>query len=195
MAVTKGPFLSMSARGQVGKTLVAFVWKGLNVMRSHVVPANPNTTLQSDHRARWTACVYVWRNTFTNAVERTAWNLAALTSSLAESGFNSAMRAMVNRVKTDPDASFTLSAANAADYKANFTMKNIDDGAQGDEAGDFEVWSGSSPGSLLKIGTGTIAAGVILTPALSAAIAVRYVQLIKDAQPRSGIEKITTKLA
>jgi hypothetical protein len=181
----------MSARGQVGKTLVAFVWKGLNVMRSHVVPANPNTAAQATHRTLWTDCVYVWRNTFTNTAMRTAWNLAALTSSLAESGFNAAMRAMVKICASNADASFALSAAAGAAYIVNFTMKNADDGATGDEAGNFEVWSGTAPGSLLNVGNATIAAGVAATPALGAAGGVRYVQLIKDSQPRSGICKIT----
>lgn len=191
MAVVKAPFLSMSARGQIGKTVVAFVWKGLNVMRTHVVPANPNTALQAAHRTLWTACVYVWRNTFTNTLMRTAWNLTALTSSLAQSGFNCAMSAMMKIVAANPDGSFALSATAAAAYKVTFVMKNADDGAVGDEAGDFEVWSGTAPGSLLKIGVGTIAAGDILTPALGVAGGVRYVKLLKDAQDRSGICKIT----
>lgn len=191
MAVVKAPFLSMSARGQVGKTVVAFVWKGLNVMRQHVVPSNPNTAAQSAHRALWTACVYVWRNTFTNADMRTAWNLTALASSLAQSGFNCAMSAMMGIVKTNADGSFALSAAAAAAYKATFVMKNADDGATGDEAGNFDVWSGTASGSLLKVGVGTIAAGEILTPALGAAGGIRYVKLVKDGQDRSGICKIT----
>jgi hypothetical protein len=181
----------MSARGQVGKTVVAFVWKGLNVMRQHVVPANPNTLAQSTHRDLWTACVYVWRNTFTNALMRTAWNLSALASSAAQSGFNVAMSAMMKIAKSNADASFALSCAAAAAYKATFDMKNIDDGATGDEAGNFDVWSGISSGSLLKIGTGTIAAGSILTPALGAAGGERYVKLVKDGEDRSGICKIT----
>jgi hypothetical protein len=181
----------MGASGQIGKTLVAFTWKGLNVMRGHVVPANPRTQAQQDHRNIWKACVYVWRNTFNVTIMRTAWNLAALVSGIAQSGFNIAMQAMVKMALTNPDASFATTCVATTAYKANFTMKNIDDGATGDEAGDFAVWSGTAAGSLLSIGVGTITAGVILTPALGIAGGVRYVQIRKDDYARSGVCKIT----
>lgn len=50
MAKLKAPLLSFGASGQIAKSLVYFAWKGLNVVRQHVVPANPNTASQQTQR-------------------------------------------------------------------------------------------------------------------------------------------------
>ena len=50
MAKLKAPLLSLGASGQIGKSIVFFPWKGLDVAREYVVPANPQTTLQITQR-------------------------------------------------------------------------------------------------------------------------------------------------
>jgi hypothetical protein len=50
MAKLNAPLLSFGASGQIGKSLVFFPWKGLNVARQYVVPTNPNTVPQQDQR-------------------------------------------------------------------------------------------------------------------------------------------------
>lgn len=57
MAKLKGPLFSLGASQQLGKTLVYFAWKGINVVREYVVPSNPKTALQTAHRAHLTAAV------------------------------------------------------------------------------------------------------------------------------------------
>ena len=57
MAKLKAPLLSLGASGQLGKTIVHFNWKGLNVVREYVVPTNPNTSGQSTQRGYVTAAV------------------------------------------------------------------------------------------------------------------------------------------
>lgn len=57
MAKLKGPLFSLGASQQLAKTLVYFNWKGLNVVREYVVPANPKTTLQITQRGYITAAV------------------------------------------------------------------------------------------------------------------------------------------
>lgn len=47
MAKLTGPLLSIGARGQIGKTLVAAEWKGQKYMRQYVIPANPRTSEQT----------------------------------------------------------------------------------------------------------------------------------------------------
>lgn len=46
MAKVKSPILSISARGQIGKSQVYGSWRGVAYARQHVTPANPNTTAQ-----------------------------------------------------------------------------------------------------------------------------------------------------
>jgi len=57
MAKLKAPLMSLGASGQLGKALVFFPWKGLNVVREFVIPSNPQTTLQNAQRAWLRAAV------------------------------------------------------------------------------------------------------------------------------------------
>lgn len=50
MAKLTGPLFSLSASGSIADTLTYFTWKGLNIVRQRVVPANPNTALQQTQR-------------------------------------------------------------------------------------------------------------------------------------------------
>jgi hypothetical protein len=56
VAKLKGPLFSLGASQKLGDTLVYFTWKGLNVVRSHVIPANPKTAAQLVQRGYITAC-------------------------------------------------------------------------------------------------------------------------------------------
>jgi len=47
MAKVKGPLLSLSASGQIGKAIVFGDWRGVKYARQHVTPANPQTTAQT----------------------------------------------------------------------------------------------------------------------------------------------------
>lgn len=57
MAKLKAPLLSLGATQQLGKTLVYFPWKGLNVVREYIIPANPKTSGQTTQRGYITAAV------------------------------------------------------------------------------------------------------------------------------------------
>lgn len=57
MAKLKGPLFSLGATQQLGKALVFFGWKGLDVVREYVIPANPKTALQVTQRGYLTAAV------------------------------------------------------------------------------------------------------------------------------------------
>lgn len=51
MAKLKGPLFSLRASGALGKALVYFGWKGLNVVRTWVMPSNPQTAAQVTQRS------------------------------------------------------------------------------------------------------------------------------------------------
>ncbi|MBA7576224.1 hypothetical protein ES708_18063 [subsurface metagenome] len=57
MAKLKGPLFSLGASQQLGKALVYFSWRGLNVVREYVIPSNPKTTLQTTQRGYLTNAV------------------------------------------------------------------------------------------------------------------------------------------
>lgn len=50
MAKLKGPLFSLGATQKLGGALVYFPWKGLNVVREYVIPANPRTDAQTTQR-------------------------------------------------------------------------------------------------------------------------------------------------
>jgi len=50
MAKVTGPLFSVSASGKFAQALVYSSWKGSNVVRELVVPANPQTGAQGDRR-------------------------------------------------------------------------------------------------------------------------------------------------
>jgi len=52
MAKVTGPLYSMSASGKLADAMVYFGWKGVNVVRGWVKPANPQSTKQGDQRIR-----------------------------------------------------------------------------------------------------------------------------------------------
>lgn len=50
MAKVTGPLFSIEARGAVAKAMVHFPWKGINVVRGWVTPANPQSAAQGNAR-------------------------------------------------------------------------------------------------------------------------------------------------
>jgi len=50
VAKLKAPLMSLGASGAIGEALVYFPWKGLNVVREYVIPANPRTSGQTTQR-------------------------------------------------------------------------------------------------------------------------------------------------
>ncbi len=57
LAKLKAPLLSLGASGKIADAIVYFPWKGLNVAREYVIPANPKTTRQVTQRGYLTAAV------------------------------------------------------------------------------------------------------------------------------------------
>lgn len=88
MAKTQAPFLSLGAKGQLAKTIVASTWKGIKTMRQYVVPANPRTTAQVAHRTLFGDVVALWKSFITTPADISAWNRLALQSGKPQSGFN-----------------------------------------------------------------------------------------------------------
>jgi len=57
VAKLKAPLLSLGASGALGRSLVFFGWKGLDVVREYVIPANPKTDPQILQRSYLTEAV------------------------------------------------------------------------------------------------------------------------------------------
>lgn len=192
MASLKGPLFSLSASGAVAKTLVYGSWKGVKTVRQHVDPANPNTAAQQAQRTIMTDVVNAWKNHFTDTESRAAWNRSALNDSRPLSGFNMFTSQAAQMAATDADSSFANAVTETAGNQVSFTMLNQDDGVAGDEAGDFEIWVGSTISGMTLNESVAIAAGVVVgTNDLGEVGDVLFCKLRKDSFDRSGIYQIT----
>jgi len=97
MAKLNGPLFSFRATGAIAKTLVYFGWKGLNVVRSYVVPANPKSALQVAQRTLLTAAVALIHyaeslgGSIFAAVDKSAYALYGSTEPTPRTWFNQAV--------------------------------------------------------------------------------------------------------
>jgi len=57
MAKVNAPLFSFNAAGKLANALVYFGWKGLDCVRSYVIPSNPKTAGQTTQRGYFTAAV------------------------------------------------------------------------------------------------------------------------------------------
>lgn len=116
MAKPRAPLFGFGASGQLGKAIVYGSWKGIDVAREYVVPANPNSAAQSTQRGKMTSAVAEWHDT-TNvltATDKEAWNRYAGVFKPARSGFNQFCKELI-------DASISMSAA----FEHMFGITNI----------------------------------------------------------------------
>ena len=104
MAKLKGPLFSLGASGQIAKALVYFPWKGLNLVREHVVPSNPNTTGQVTQRGYMTTAVDVLHGAMSSAAnpldaeDVSAFALWASVVQAATTWFNQAVKNIIDRL-------------------------------------------------------------------------------------------------
>ena len=61
MAKVNAPLFSLDARGQLGKAIVYSFWKGVQVVRRYIVPANPDTADQQKIRGEFQDAVDRWQ--------------------------------------------------------------------------------------------------------------------------------------
>lgn len=92
MAKVKLPLVSLEARGQIGKALVYFPWKGVNAVREYVIPTNPRTPDQLTQRGYLGDAVQAWHDASYTADDHTAWERYATTLAKPMTGFNSMVR-------------------------------------------------------------------------------------------------------
>jgi hypothetical protein len=184
MAKLVAPLFSFSARGQLAKTLVYSGWKGIDDVRSYVVPANPRSTGQVAQRSYFTDGVEAWHDTGLTVDDVEAWNRYANVLPRPQSGFNAFVAAVTNLRITG-----LALAALAMGFNGGITGSGagqIDMTVEEDGSAvsvDFQ-W-GYSPTSLINITPGVETANVwnaLNTPAVSGSI-VYMRAVLRNATP------------
>lgn len=96
-AKLKAPLLSFGASGKLAGSLVFFPWKGINAVRTYVIPANPRTDDQLAQRTKLENAVDEWHGATYTADDVTAWNRLASLLASAMSGFNRMCQEHINQ--------------------------------------------------------------------------------------------------
>jgi len=104
VAKLKAPLMSLGAAGQLGKALVFFGWKGLDVVREYVIPANPKTSGQTTQRGYLAQAVesihgaQAWAAHLLDAVDTAAYALLGSTYATPRTWFNQAVKILVDQL-------------------------------------------------------------------------------------------------
>lgn len=81
MAIVNGPLFSLDASGAIGKAIVYTKWKGRNVVREYVTPANPNTIPQRARRQMVAILNIFWKQA--TLAEQNSWLDIAVARSIS----------------------------------------------------------------------------------------------------------------
>ncbi len=165
MGKLKGPLFSLGASGQLAKTLVFFGWKGLNVVREYVIPANPKTALQVTQRGYMTAAVAMVHTAQARAVtaltsaDQVAYAALASAKGKIMTWFNQACKLWVDvKVAGDVPIVYTSGAV------GNTTTTTIQVGIYlneetGSQLAAGKFYFGTSKTNLINSSVATIVAG------------------------------------
>lgn len=96
MAKLKAPLFSLGASGSLAKTLVYFGWKGLNAVREHVVPTNPNTSAQQTQRGYMASALTEFHGASYSEDDITAFARLAGAEGLIMTGFNRMVKEFID---------------------------------------------------------------------------------------------------
>jgi hypothetical protein len=155
----------MGATQQLGKTLVFFPWKGLNVAREYVVPANPQTAGQVTQRGYVTAAVAMVHAAQAlaanelGAADIIAYGLLANQQATPRTWFNEFVRQYVNQNVAGLKGAIFHGMAIAAGGAGKITLDlyYTKEGANDITAGKF--YYGTSPSALIYSDDGVDATG------------------------------------
>lgn len=174
MAKLKGPLFSLGASQQIGKALVYFNWKGLNVVREYVTPSNPKTTaqgIQRDYLKDAVAAIHTQQGLPASpfgAGDVIAVSLWASKVKAATTWFNQLVRNWIDqKVATLEPAIFRGCYATAGEEMATVTFHCDEIGTA--EISEVTCYWGTSPTALVNteimdILPGQARATIVITP-------------------------------
>lgn len=179
MAKLKAPLLSLGATQQLGKTMVFFPWKGLNVVREYVIPSNPQSAGQTTQRGYVTAAVTMVHTAqalaanMLIAIDVMAYTMLANIQSTPRTWFNEFVKQFVNqRVGALKGAIFRDAVVTPAAGQVTMDLSWTKEGANDITAGNW--YYGTSPTALIYTQAGTIAAGRVTDAITPLTAGVKY---------------------
>ena len=162
MAKLKAPLLSLGASGALGKAIVFFDWKGLDVAREYVIPANPKTAPQLTQRGYMIKAVDTIHQFQArpadpfNPTDKMAYALWGSTYSTPRTWFNQAVKSWVDlKVKGKIPAIFGASTITEGDTKLTIKLNHMPESSL---ITNGKLWYGTSKTALIHSIDTTMAA-------------------------------------
>ena len=162
MAKLKAPLLSLGASGALGKAIVFFDWKGLDVAREYVIPANPRTDpqlIQRGYMTKAVATIHQFQASLAdpfNPTDMMAYALWASTYPKPRTWFNQAVKSWVDlKVLGKIPAIFGGGVITEGDTKLTIKLFHI---AESTAITDGKLWYGTSKTALIHSIDTTMAA-------------------------------------
>lgn len=144
MAKVGAPFLSLIARGSVGKSLTATAWKGIKVMKQYSIPSNPQTVDQQSQRARIASAVSFWKTAGLGTEDKQSWDRYAAQLGRRMSGFNAFVGSAKLLLARDAAASTTIDIdygyVTDDQFSPTFQMLGLASQSNESLSGDSYVW-------------------------------------------------------
>ena len=206
MAKVTGVFTSM--KGKVGGAVMQ-TWKGVQVMRTHVIPANPQSAGQTTNRTAFTGLVEMFKPILASLVHRfwnpfvtshqTGWaNLIGVNQAIAAGGVLDHSTCVVARGSLPDEIPLTATYDTAT---GAVVATWADSGAEGSLPGDFAMliaydtdtgkWGFSDGAALRSEETETCALPIGLTPANVFA----YIFFFTGVYATPGVESVSNSNA
>jgi len=166
LAKLKGPLFSLGAAGQVGKTLVYFAWKGLDVVREWVKPSNPQTAAQTTQRGYMTAAVELVHDAQAHAthplleVDQIAYAALAAAKGKVMTWFNMAVKLCVDVLVADDSPVIYKNVDFSDKTVASFDMSLQLEEETGSDLAAGKFYFGISKTNLIHAVTANVTAGV-----------------------------------
>lgn len=152
MAKVTAPILSGRAAGQIGKTQVYSVWKGVPYARQYIVPANPRTTAQQTNRGIFTAVSDLWKRL--GSVSRAPWDSFITGKPLTSR--NAIISSNVSAMQGQSDRQLWIGSPGSKGGVSPTTVA----GAAGTSSGDIDVTITAPPAPTGWTLTGAEALGI-----------------------------------
>lgn len=171
MAKLKAPLLSFGASGALGKTIVLFPWKGINAVRTYVVPSNPNTTPQQTQRGYVTAAaakIHLAEASATHplvSTDQVAYSLWARTLGVTMTWWNSAVRCWLKVRRAAKIAVIYASCVTTNPVHTGAIMTGYIYESTASSLVNGKIYLGTSPSNLNVTAVCVVTAGVSFTNA------------------------------
>jgi len=183
------PLLSFSATGTIADAVTYSRAGGHDIAKKCPKHHTAPSAAQQAQRKKFTDAAHFFIMLTIQSASRDAWRRVGTYKMGAASGHNAAIASMTGALTEVADPSFATEINMLDPPEVEWTMLNVTSNDPGDEAGDFELWCGPSPGNLHFVEKVAIVGGKVTSTKYADEEDNQYWVIRKTGRYRSGIYK------